>query len=197
MGDDPSAFACGSCLAPISKEDQITLCSGDLDDPLENVDCPACGDYFDITEVEVRVHPEAMPLLSLDTVQETEWFHVSAFENWHTAITMQRHVPYIHAGNRASAIDRYEGLYRGRTAYLYKFKLVPGARISDIVYDDLNEWPKYVERELPKSKKGQVVDGIRYVNRWESPGSISLLVNPLHIYQVTCEEICITEKVAA
>lgn len=194
MGDAPSAFACGSCFEPISKEDQLTLCSGDADDALENVDCPACGDYFDITEVEVRVHPEATPLLSMETVLETEWFHVSWSSNWHASLLREESIPYVHAGNRQSAIDRYEGLYRGCIAYLYKFKLAPGISISDVIYDDLNEWPEDIQRGGLPYRNGREVNGVRYVNRWESPGSISILVNPMFIVEVSSEQLLITEE---
>lgn len=197
MGDAPSTFACGSCLFPLSKEDQITLCSGEADDPLEWVDCPACGNCFDITEVEVSIHPDANPLLALEEVMKTEWFHVSWSSDWHASLLQEEDIPYVHAGNQQSALDRYEGLYKGCYAYLYKFKLSPAALIAETIYDDLNEWPSTVnDTEDFPHQDGKRVDGFRYVNRWECPGSISILIDPRFINEVSSERI-IMERIAA
>jgi hypothetical protein len=196
MGDAPSAFACLMCFEPLSKEDQVTLCDGEADDPLNEVDCPSCGDIFDITGVEVRIHPDATPLLSLDAVMETEWFHVSWSSDWHNSLMKEEDIPFIHAGNKQSALDRYDGLYKGCIAYLYKFSIDPNVKLSGTVYDDLNEWPPLVS-DASYFRGFENVDGIRYVNRWESPGSISLLVNPQFLVNVTCEKLLIEENIAA
>ena len=196
MGDAPSAFACSMCFTPISKEDQVILCDGEADDPLNEVDCPACGDYFDITGVEVRIHPEAIPLLDVKAVMETEWFHVSWSKDWHASLLREEDIPFIHAGNRQSALDRYDGLYKGCIAYLYKFRIATETNLSERVYEDLNAWPEYVSDGMP-SRHRETVDGVRYVNRWESPGSISLLINPQFITEVSSERLIIEKELQA
>lgn len=195
MGEAESAFACSLCFAPLSKADQIDLCDGEADDMLNEVECPACGDYFDITGVEVRVHPDTSNLLDMKTALEAEWYHVSWSANWHNSILQEEDIPYVHAGNRQSAVERYEGLYKGCKAYLYKFKIAPSANLTPTVFDDLNDWPQTVSYPMGMpSQQGRTVDGFRYINRWESPGSVSLMIDPQHIIDVSCEVILIEKE---
>jgi hypothetical protein len=189
-GDDPSVFACPSCFFILSAEDAKHIIDGELHDELNTVECDACGDVFTADTMEVNVAPDSRELLDVEHAKGVEWFHISDSANWLDEVTGDDDfTPYIHAGTLQSALDRYEA-HKGKTAYLYKFKLADMTAIDSTVYDDRNAWPEEVgfPCTLTDEKTGEAVDCLRYLNRWEDPGSLSILLDPRHIVDVSMME---------
>lgn len=189
--DQTSAFACPACFSAVSKEQEAELLDGGETDALNYVECKPCGEFFNADEAEVQLQSETVPLLEIPTVYDTEWFHISNSASWIEDITQDEGcIPFIHAGNKQSALDRYDGAYKGKTAYLYKFKISSIASIGSVVYEDHNDWPYEVDYPLTLTDDvtGDAIDGFRYVNRWEAPGFISLLLDPRLIVDVIMEE---------
>lgn len=189
-GDDASVFACPSCFSILSEEDAKHIIDGELHDELNTVECDACGDVFTADTMEVNVAPQSRVLLDTEFAKSSEWFHISDSSNWLDEVTGDDgFIPYIHAGTLQSALDRYEA-HKGKTAYLYRFRLADLTVLDSTVYDDRNAWPEEVgfPRTLTDERTGEAVDCLRYLNRWEDPGSISILLDPQCIVEVSMVE---------
>lgn len=189
-GEDSSVFACPSCFSVLSVEDAKTIIDGELHDELNVVECDACGDVFTAETMEVNVAPKSAKLLDAGHAKDSEWFHISDSANWLNDVTGDEgFIPYIHAGTLQSALDRYEA-HKGKTAYLYKFRLADVTAIDSTIYDDRNAWPEEVgfPCTLTDERTGDGVDCLRYLNRWEDPGSISILLDPRLIVDISVVE---------
>lgn len=187
---DTSVFACPSCFSILSAEDAKFIIDGELHDDLNVVECDDCGDVFTADTMEVNVAPDSERLLDAGHAKASEWFHISDSANWLDEVTGDDDfVPYIHAGTLQSALDRYEA-HKGKTAYLYKFNLADTTTIDSTIYDDRNAWPEEVgfPCTLTDERTGEAVDCLRYLNRWEDPGSISILLDPRIIVDISMME---------
>lgn len=71
---------------------------------------------------------------------------------------------------------------------MFKVQIDPSANWSPYVTDDWNEWPE-TGYDLWKEVYQKFSEVTRYVNRYEIPGSISLLVASDLIRVVGCEQI--------
>lgn len=78
-------------------------------------------------------------------------------------------IPIVHVGSRYSAEQR--AAHMGTYDNLFKLRISPEATIDPEIWEDQEDsWEvAMVDYEY---------DVTRYVNMWESPGSISLLVKP-------------------
>ena len=89
-----------------------------------------------------------------------EWWHGTTRAHWED--TPENAV--VHIGTRQAAKERAE-IQRVTPAFLYKVRLKDGVSFVRDVEDDCNEWPEDYERHHPWVH--------RYVNKYESPGSVS------------------------
>ncbi len=106
------------------------------------------------------------------------WYHATSRENWLSDVTDHEDewfVPLVHLGTEMAAADRMRFYRWLPKTYMYKVRLKDDTVLSPDIFEDEDDWP-----ETPDD----LWDGtqaFRYVNGFEAVGSISLLVNPLHL----------------
>ena len=163
-----------------------------------------CNQYHNKTEL--LVVPSSHHLLNADNAKDVVWYHSTNIVNWLDVLqsakaseyfgTEEGDVPFVHVGTRGAAMQRAVELYAGvedlyfeadetiNGAFMYAVRLKEDAVISQHISADTNDWPFYVEEET-KDKMGG--DALRYVNRWESTGSVSMLIDPQMLELVSVE----------
>lgn len=123
--------------------------------------------------------------MDTQALRESSWFHATTSHDWFARIDSTRDYndgtpPLVHVGTREAAMDRarvfvaHSGENADLTVTLLEFRLANHAKVAvGFEMDEENLW----EVEANKGKM-HGIDAQPYVNRFESPGSISLLVNP-------------------
>jgi len=132
----------------------------------------------------IRVVSRSAHLMNKEEVPQERWFHATKRGNWAEAIqsasTSERGGLMVHVGDRETAMERAKDTFWNRTFYLYEVSIAPDTHILDGIVDDENSWPTFkeeMEGEAANFPEYVGVDAVRYVNRYEAPGSISLLVD--------------------
>ena len=159
--------------------------------------CAHCNTTFSPDECELRVESGSTPALDAETARDLTWFHGTAVEDWSQEILTvfdqeedgdEDNVLLVHIGTYSAAMERIAAdrpYSKGKPYYLYELRLTAEASVSDFIADDENNWPD----SLFEAESGEFagVNAVRYLNRWETPGSISLLVaaNVLEVVGVT------------
>lgn len=187
-----SAFACPACSIPLTKAEERDLLRNFCWNSSKRA-CVACSEEFAFFEYSVKVHPESSPLMDMETTQSVEWYHATNLEGWLYMVTMENgldedETPYVHLGTYEAALDRARNEYLKNgspEAFIVKVTLSPDAIVSSSFLEDKNNWAYMVE-EKTQTLMG---DAARYVNRWEHPGSISLLVDPTKIIEVETKTV--------
>lgn len=168
-----SALYCPKCETHLSKYKERDFLSE------YDVTCSKCGNRMSEYDIAVSVIPTSEKFLRVGAVRESLWYHSTSRENWHDNVPDD--VP-IYLGTRAAAKARRSHTrteLRDEEAFLYTLKLkrnVPILRsvTADDYLNDHYTYPKYAH---------QVV---RYVNMFESVGSISLITRRDHFEIVKC-----------
>ena len=182
-----SAFMCYGCDTYLSHTAERMLLSG------FPVHLCECEEESEVKDLEVHVIPSSVQFLDADVVRQAVWYHATAVENWEEKVSIVRptyvcgsnemlSVPYIHVGTFDAAMERFNDSIGG-SGWLYEIRIKDEAVLAEEVYEDSNDWEKWVrtgffEGVLEDRKQ---CDAIRYVNRWESVGSISLIMDPRFI----------------
>lgn len=117
---------------------------------------------------------------------------------------------FVHVGSKEAAMHRLRDLVvenRQRTSkpstyYLYEVKLAPETPVNPHVLEDvIDGWPEVIVPEPKpdadvhgrvdwKIQQQYQPDGVSaYVNRYEAPGTVSLIANPTKLVQVAQEAI--------
>lgn len=183
--NDLSAFFCHHCKEHMGKTEQQEL----------TTDCYTvcfCGEKSSIYTTGLKVLPEAVPFLQPDTIKETEWFHATRVEDWLHLIQSSPQRPYVHAGTKAAALQLAADQYfngnpeHDEDIFLWKLTINPNAVIAEDIVDDESRWNRTVQKCSREHLGGDIQ---RYLNRWESSGSISLLLDPLTISSATMSHI--------
>lgn len=163
-----------------------------------------CDSYH--LKTDLLVVPSSHHLLDLDTAQNAVWFHSTNVKNWLERVQSGEaneyfgmedgEVPYVHVGTVEAAWHRANELYSGNcgedtaevssNAFMYQVRLKENAVVSRHISEDTNDWFFLVEDKHRTKMDG---DALRYVNRWESEGSISMLVDPCALELVAVEVI--------
>jgi hypothetical protein len=132
----------------------------------------------------VRIASRSAHLMRKEEVPQERWFHATKRSNWaeviQSASASERGGLMVHLGNRETAMERAKDTFWNRRFYLYEVSIAPDARVLDGIVDDENSWPAFkdeMEGEDAQFPEFIDADAIRYVNRYEAPGSISLLVD--------------------
>lgn len=163
MSDGTFAFKCPKCEKTFSDEDTDEILGA------IRVTC-ACGHVMRFaSDAWVIPYDKHGVLSDPANISRTTWFHVSKSSTWDET---QNSV--IHVGTRQSAIDRARDMVMGNEhdgdLYLYEVTVNPLATVSPVVFPDMVElWD-----DVTEYCTGHVT---RYVNAYEDPGSISLIVN--------------------
>lgn len=156
--------------------------------------CSQCGaGVYDSHQDEnsdnfvLDIEAESAALLAKDEVLSQRFYHVTHQADWLSWLE-EGSVPLVHIGTKRSAGERGDCLasYSVKDLYLYEVTLPPDTVIADDVLEDENDWPLSVEK-LAHWYKLPPVNAMRYVNFFEAPGSISLLVDPRKIDIVSRE----------
>jgi predicted RNA-binding Zn-ribbon protein involved in translation (DUF1610 family) len=157
--------------------------------------CYECGEDFDCESSLIGVTQEAVKFFDDDTVRETEWYHATIRENWHEGAVQGRNVndefderfsTIVHLGTLEAAMTRIQffslhnsksGLPTNFQWIIHKVKLDSDVPIhAAVMDDDVIDEPKFVF-QAQRSQNYESNGATRYVNRFESEGSISLAVN--------------------
>lgn len=151
-----------------------------------------CGKRVDIFASELTILPRYQYLLSLkNAMKEKVWYHATDYDSYYSDGTWEESIiaarssddPFlVHIGSMESAVDRGEVSYADT---LFTLRLRPEFLWSPEVTDDHNCWPeKFSDTQ---GEFGNFADITRYVNRYEIPGSVSLLVRA-DALSVVCSE---------
>lgn len=175
-----SGLACPRCKEHLTKYEEEMLLTYYLIDH-------NCGKEIYIEDAKVRILPRYQHLLDLNRAHNQPfWYHATNISNWPTNVTDKPDDSWLaHIGSKESALDRAKS--RDYT-HMFKVKIDPSANWSPYVTDDWNEWPE-TGYDLWKEVYQKFSEVTRYVNRYEIPGSISLLVASDLIRVVGCEQI--------
>lgn len=173
-----SALYCCKCGNHFSITEQERLLNN------YGVDCSKCDHREDEMEAGVTIHPDYFDFLKKDNLRANDrvWYHATTRENWYDslesyAFTTERD-PLVHIGSKATALDRARQMakiWRGE-GWLHTVKILPYAEISNFVVEDMNYWPERAH-EIGRGDFKKFTSVTRYLNRYEEPGSISLLVD--------------------
>lgn len=145
--------------------------------------CTKCDIGLDEFDVKVKVLPSSAKFLKIGPVRESFWYHSTRTEGWD-----EKHHKFtdpIYLGTRNSAMRRFNDLRTmtpqpNSLGWLYKVKLKPGVKIHRSVLKDdhLDHTTAEYEDRL-----------VRYVNVFESIGSISLITHPGDFQIIDCKEL--------
>lgn len=185
-----SGAHCGKCKSFFTDE-QVDAASAS-----GKLTCEACGRESDDGVLQSGVRYGDRKYFSKGAVREETWYHITVRNHWGEDITESDDVndqPFVHLGSKEAALVRMKALvedeardpgYKGSHTqyYCYEVKVKPAAPIADAVLPDDNE----IAPKKPSdfginyiSSEGYEEYGVnRYVNEFESHGSISLLAHP-------------------
>lgn len=158
--------------------------------------CVECGDYlswdeYNAIESEVTfrcfrgcgssrqdfdtsVLLEDARFFDISEIRRVSWFHATTSSKWLESTLEAAEVNedfMVHVGTLEAAQERRESIDKYLDhSFIYEVVLNDWATISEEVYEDQNDWRDAFEYGG--------FDVVRYLNRWEFPGSVSLLVRP-------------------
>lgn len=164
-------------IAPVTAESltRCTVCHRYFTKEQENVFFN-CADVSCSGRTTLDIHPSNGKFLTDEVVRESYWYHATDAEDWMGALlnNEEANIPLVHIGTEETAIEVILDKYTNSPypISVYRIKLKETAVLHQDVFYDANEWPETLKDVRPE---GSVY---RYVNRWESAGSISLLVDP-------------------
>lgn len=143
--------------------------------------------WLDVAGVDIR-HSEKRYLTEAG-VREASWFHATTNPDWLNDMSEKENRPFIHVGSRAAAMDRLRDIAKwqndGSVWYLYEVKVESDRPVSTGVFDDENDsCPSSVQ--AAKRTEYQETGVNRYLNRFEAPGTISLVGDPTAFYEASC-----------
>ena len=182
-----SGAYCGDCGSFFTDDDVDTASESS---PLT---CSACGEVSDQGVLPSAVRYNDRRLFSKSAVRKDTWYHITVRKNWVGDITEEQDVdyqPFVHLGSKEAALTRMKALvedevYAGKNGetqyYCYEVRIKPQAPIADAVLPDDNEIAPAMPVEMNYNYTGDGYEAYgvsRYVNEFESHGSISLLAHP-------------------
>jgi hypothetical protein len=194
-----SPFACTHCGAHSSKGMEIQMRKAHnawVKNPALSCDC---GELISVIDSKLTILPSSASLLDETNVKATTWFHATDVYNWLEEVSfdygeededMLR--PYVHLGSKEAALElakwKYlEGSNDGdEMFYLWQVTLNMEAILADSILEDNNDWFYEVTGD---TREAMGADAVRYLNKWESAGSISLLADPRYLTMVRVDEV--------
>lgn len=184
-----SGIKCGECHAPFTAEEYNKALGGANFDELQCTNCKEIT--YSVDSFDVVVSPESIPMVEDENVRTATWFHATTVENWHEVVSgegdpdmnWEDHTGkgdttiMVHIGSKAAAEDRARVDFYDEEWFLHEITLNDGVEIAPVIMPD--EETKVPERAYQCEGRDYSAAGVtRYLNAYESPGSISLLVNP-------------------
>ena len=168
--------------------------------------CPKCGNaVYSVdggVKVNVRGDHEAM-LVNDSEVTKARWFHATPRDDWYDVVCGEGDPDFaydienakptddttilVHIGTREAALDRARSEYNHHDWYMYEIVVNADAEIATLVLDDDIDVPT---RAYNCNGTDWNPNGVtRYINAYESIGSISLLANPNAFSVISIEPI--------
>lgn len=203
LSQDALKARCGACGASLSWGQWFQRHGGEFQC------CHRCGEYLKEDPCGDLTPDEA------DAVREPgyfdrEWFHVSEHEDWaEHVLEAEDGDLLVHAGDELAATARadhfrlYTPSWRPIELYLHRFRLTTAEGFSKEILDDMGDrWQTTLSKPYPMALteiEGQhreateftslspTIPGIGYYNRFEVPGSISILFHGALIDPSTVE----------
>lgn len=171
-----SALYCPKCNTHLSKYKERKFLSE------YEVVCSTCSNHMSEYDITVAVIPTSEKFLRVGAVRESLWYHSTSRKDWDDNVPDD--VP-IYLGTRAAANQRRNHTRNRRRddeAFLYTLKLKRNVPIlRSVTIDD------YLDDRYTDRKHAHQV--VRYVNLFESVGSISLITRRDHFEVVKCVSI--------
>jgi hypothetical protein len=189
-----SPFRCGNCGNHVEKSSE-RFSSLWMEVPL--LACKTCGDA---QAGCITVSPSSAHLLQPTLVKDAIWYHATYVEDWFEKVStghgMKREAGdflYIHVGNEDASRDLADSKYfthprDGEKIMLYRLKVKVDAVLAPSIFNDIETWWDYSSVTV-ETKNAIGGDVARYLNRWESPGSISLLIDARMLEMASVEEL--------
>lgn len=176
-----------------------------------NAACVHCGGAFNTSYFQTPIFKVALDDVKFFEKKRTmraTWFHATTSKDWLNDVL--KGGVMVHVGSMGAARDRANDIMRdwddGARVFIYEVAMDKDTTIGDAVYPDMNDFFRHevaqpiTAEHTFQTSEGTVsaskflremydenVDVVRYVNQYESVGSISLLVNPrvLKVVKVT------------
>jgi len=153
--------------------------------------CQWCGNEQIYGVAQVGIRDDCLKFINPDEVRSATWYHITTRANWDEDI-LEEDVyiqPFVHLGTLAAARERMKFLVTDLeksglpipTFYCFEVEIFPDTEISDDLVPDDNEVAPQCAKDLdePFALNGYARFGVtRYVNEYESHGSISLTAHP-------------------
>lgn len=176
--ENQSQFVCPGCYVPFGLEDGEQL-SWSM-----SCVCSECGAYVDSYTALIIVLPHYGHLADNPlTARETHWYHVSVVPPESMDFDSNK---IMHVGQMDTIMDYKKNKhFSSNDHYIYELKLKDDAIISETLLSDMNSWND-VEKELTHNDD---VDAFAYINRYELPGSVSLIASR-SIFELVGYEEC-------
>lgn len=170
-----TGLICPECKAPMSESVWKKVTHADM-----GMKCSNCPNKFTPNSAIIGATAASKRFLKERGVRTKTWFHATVNENWFEAINAEANPLLVHVGLESTAHARGVDIldYAGGTYYLWEVRLSKSAQVNPNILDDNNRWPLFVGEELDAKYAGYSDDYAvtRYLNRWETPGALSLLV---------------------
>lgn len=169
-------YVCPQCQKPCVEDEFVSQFTDDV-----ITHCPFCNTRFGIVDNTCLPDPSRDIVIPREEDREflqdipksalnDTWYHTTVVSNLDTSDTQR----ITHIGRRETCQDYADHFrqFTPGTVWLYEVRVSPTAKISPERAFDINSWDY---RESKAIKEGKW-DGFGYINRWESPGTASLLV---------------------
>lgn len=193
IGNTASNFACPTCRETLSHQ---TVLAMKRIRSSEYVPCNHCGKAQKFDNLFVCIPETSASFLDAEVAKETVWFHATIVEEWlesvqtggDFAIEGDDDPLYVHCGTYEAAADIANlRLEEGaETVDIYEIRITDDAVMSPRIFKDENDWFYNVTEASSRELNADV---IRYANRWEAPGSISILADPRKLVQVSVTKV--------
>jgi hypothetical protein len=139
-------------------------------------ECPECQDLIDLAQLTLRPSLAGMSLLDDAVARSTSWYHLTYRRGWHAGV-IEAQVP-VYVGSKLAALTRAHAIAkRGERWWLHELQLARNITFAPGVEADSTDGDMITSfDELEEHFPG--VDAVRYLNIYEDPGNIALLVDP-------------------
>ena len=165
-----SSLHCSKCLLTLNRDEISYLL--DEDNFLQCI----CKNKLNIKNILIGKPKEELNL-DFNNLMRRPWFHSTDLINWFDNVKKDKEGKglYVHLGNEKSTFERAGSRYftdNLEKFIVYKVEFTPEAKFCPVIEEDKNESFDYLDPS--KSDKAALF----YKNRWENPGSISVVANP-------------------
>lgn len=174
-----SSFACAECGTHPTREQETRIIAEGFPKEMHCVECDS------LRAIQVTVCPKSVHLLDETEARSMVWYHATNVADWHEKVSTGYEMEdgefvFAHIGTKEAARDiatsKYFRYDKKAEVYLYQITLKETATLASYIADDETVWSDF-EIADKTSLAAAKADAVRYLNRWEAPGSISLLVN--------------------